>query len=138
MLCVQLPTYVDDVALPAFAHRKPRCCASCSNRSICSRDVATATNFCLFNPHIFSSQCVINSVQSSTTRSTVVSVIRLLLITPIAYTVERTLTLWERTFPPGHFPIVHFPDTRVRRDTTRSAIAALDAREPLTSAINNN
>ena len=53
MLCVQLPTYVDDVALPAFAHRKPRCCASCSNRSICSRDVATATKFCLFNPHIF-------------------------------------------------------------------------------------
>ena len=33
-VCVQLPTYADNVALPAFARRTQRCCAPCSNLSI--------------------------------------------------------------------------------------------------------
>ena len=44
--------------------------------AIQSRDVALATNFCLFNPHIFrnSDQCVIKYVHWATMRSTVVGV----------------------------------------------------------------
>ena len=43
---------------------------------------------------------------------------------------ERTFP-WERTFLLKYFPLGHFPDTRVRRDTTRSANAALDIGEPI-------
>jgi len=32
-LSLQLPTYADKMALPAFARRTPRCCAPCSKRS---------------------------------------------------------------------------------------------------------
>jgi len=82
-----------------------------------------------------SDQRVINIVHSATTRSTVVGVIhevdrrRFLLTTPI----YRITDIF-----PGHFPLRHFLDTRVRRNTTRSASAALDAREPINWPINDN
>ena len=97
--------------------------------------------FLYFIQTLFSSQwptCNINFVHSSTTRSTVVSVIhevdrrRLLLTTPA-----------NGHWPSGNghspwaFPLRHFPGTRVRRDTIRSASAALYARKLITSPINN-
>jgi len=39
--------------------------------------------------------------------------------------------------PYGYFPLRHFPDIRVRQDTTRSASAALDVGEPINWPINN-
>ena len=100
-------------------------------------DVSIVTNF-LFNPHIFSSQwpmcnklCAL--IHDALDRRRCIHEFdrrRVLLTTPIH---------WERTYPPrnkrfpGHFPLVHFPDTRVRRDTTRSASAALNASKPITS-----
>jgi len=44
-----------------------------------------------------------------------------------SYTAERTLPLSNGYFPTGHSPLGHFPETRARRDTTRSASAALNA-----------
>ena len=100
-------------------------------------NVATATNFCFFcfqSTHFFvTDQCVINFVHSATTRSTIVDVgliheidrRRFLLATPIRLKTDNAP--WERTFPAGHFPLWHCPDTCVRQDTTRSASAALDA-----------
>jgi len=105
-----------------------------------SRDVAMATSFCLFNSTQFfrhNDQCVINFVQSSTTGSTVKSVLhevdrrRFLLTTPVHR--GTSLTPCERTSPLVISPFRHFPDTRVPRDKTISASAALDAREPFIS-----
>jgi len=100
--------------------------------------------FCFQSTHFFvTDQCVINFVHSATTRSTIVDVgliheidrRRFLLATPIRLKTDNAP--WERTFPAGHFPLWHCPDTCVRQDTTRSASAALDAGEPITSQINN-
>jgi len=48
-------------------------------------------------------------------------------------TPENGQCLREGTFPPKHFSLGHFPDTYVRRNTTRSANAAMDAREPISA-----
>ena len=82
-----------------------------------------------------SDQCVINCVHSATTRSTVVSVIhevdrrRFLLTTPVHRGTD--IDPLGTDTPRGHFPLRHFPDTRVLRDTTRSASAALHAHKPI-------
>jgi len=67
--------------------------------------------FFLFNPHNFcrrSDQCVINFVHSSTTRSTVVSVIRRVdrddFCWQHQYTGKEHWAPWERIFSHGHFP----------------------------------
>ena len=52
---------------------------------------------------------------------------------PHQYTEERTLPHREQTSPLGHFP-----DTHMRRDTTRIASAVLDIGELITLPINNN
>jgi len=102
------------------------------------KDVDVVTIFLFIQSTQFfchSDQRVINIVHSATTRSTVVGVIhevgrrRFLLTAPI----YRITDIF-----PGHFPLRHFLDTRVRRNTTRSASAALDAREPINWPINDN
>jgi len=52
--------------------------------------------------------------------------------------VENTSTPGNGHFPLGIFPLRHFRDTRLRRDTPRSASAALNAREPIDWPININ
>jgi len=68
-----------------------------------SRDVAMATNFCIQSTQFFrhSYHCVIHTVHSATTRSTVVGVIHEV-CRPHQYTGERTLSpldISPRTFP---------------------------------------
>ena len=70
-------------------------------------DVAMATDFSSHSPTFFSSQCVINFVQSSMT-------------TPMHWGTNIALLL-ETDVPP---PLTHFLDIRMRRDTTRCANAA--------------
>jgi len=94
-----------------------------------SRDVAIATIFLFFQSTQFfrhSDKCVINSVHSATTRSTVVDHTN----TP---TTCRGVPLW------AHFYFFDPHDwVRVPRDTTRSANAVLNAWKPINWPINNN
>jgi len=89
-----------------------------------SRDVAMATNFCIQSTQFFrhSYHCVIHTVHSATTRSTVVGVI---------HEVDRrrglsTTPLHRKTdiVPPGYIPLGHFPDSHLRRDTTKCKCCA--------------
>jgi len=90
----------------------------------------------LFNPHNFfrhCDECVTNFVHSASTRSTVIHVVDAF-CWQHQYTVEWILAPLERTdvsIPPGHSPLRHFLNTRVRRNMTRSASAALHAGEPI-------